>query len=193
MLLSGSPELGLVQSFQFAPTQGGSNLYRVYVKRTHSSPEVLLTDIPVSVFPRCCRSWSFSPPVPPGSTVILEQPEIHLHPAVQSALADVILESALVRDVQVIVESHSEHLLKRIQLRVAEQELANGTALSGHDDVKLWFVDQPGAVSQTHDLKINDYGEITNWPERTSSAIRLRRPLGSLKAGLRRRRSAAQS
>jgi hypothetical protein len=151
-------ELGLVQSFRVAPAVGGSDLYRVYVKRSYSSPEVALTDVGFGVS-QVLPVLVLLAYVPEGSTVILEQPEMHLHPAVQSGLADVILESALVRNVQVIVESHSEHLLKRIQLRVAEEQLANGAPASA-DDIRLWFIDQQDSVSQAKDLQINEYGEI---------------------------------
>lgn len=51
--------------------------------------------------------------VPDGSTLLLEQPEIHLHPAVQSALADVMIDVVRHRNVQIIVESRSEHSLRR--------------------------------------------------------------------------------
>ena len=183
-------ELGLVQSFRVAPFQEGANIYRVYVKRSESSPEVLLTDVGFGVS-QVLPVLILLAYVPEGSTVVLEQPEIHLHPAVQSGLADVILESALVRNVQVIVESHSEHMLRRIQLRVAEQQLADGTSASA-DDVRLWFIDQQGPLSQARDLKINDYGEITNWPKNffgdpLTETARIAR------AGLRRRRSASPS
>jgi predicted ATPase len=121
--------------------------------------------------------------------VILEQPELHLHPAVQARLADVILEAALVRNVQVIVESHSEHLLRRIQLRVAEERLENGTQVAA-DDVRLWFIDQPGRVSVARDLQLNGFGEIANWPDNFFGD-----PFGETariaQAGLRRRRNKA--
>jgi predicted ATPase len=183
-------ELGLVHSFRVAPIQEGANIYRVYVRRSESSPEVLLTDVGFGVS-QVLPVLVLLAYVPEGSTVILEQPEIHLHPAVQSGLADVILEAALVRNVQVIVESHSEHLLTRIQLRVAEQHLTNGTVVSA-DDVRLWFIDQPDGVSQAKDLKLNEYGEIVNWPkdffgDPFTETARI------AKAGLRRRRNTAQS
>jgi len=70
--------------------------------------------------------------VPEGSTVILEQPEIHLHPLAQAGLADVIRPGATYRNVQIILESHSEHLLLRLQRRIAEGSL-------GKDDVKFYL------------------------------------------------------
>lgn len=156
-------ELGLVHSFRVAPLREDANIYRVHVKRSATSAEVLLTDIgfgvsqvlPVLVLLAYVRE---------GSTVVLEQPEIHLHPAVQAGLADVILEAAIVRKVQVIVESHSEHLLRRIQLRVAEGKMDNGTTVSS-DEVRLWFVDQAGSESRAADLRLNIFGEIENWPQ----------------------------
>ena len=63
--------------------------------------------------------------VPEGSTVLMEQPEIHLHPAVQSGLADVMLNVAGARNVRIILESHSEHLMRRLQRRVAENKVSS--------------------------------------------------------------------
>ena len=51
---------------------------------------------------------------PPGSTVVLEEPEIHLHPLAQSLLAELFAEVSRQRQVQFIVETHSEHLFRRM-------------------------------------------------------------------------------
>lgn len=91
--------------------------------------------------------------------MLLEQPEIHLHPAVQSGLADVMLNVAKVRNVQILVESHSEHLMRRLQRRVAEERVSS-------DDVKLYFVSSQGGPAQVSDLQLNEWGEIENWPDR---------------------------
>src|SRR5687767_4678044 len=56
----------------------------------------------------------------PGQVVHVEQPEIHLHPNAQVALADVLLEAAA-RGVRVVAETHSAVLLKAVQVAVAEQ------------------------------------------------------------------------
>lgn len=96
--------------------------------------------------------------VPEGATVVMEQPEIHLHPAVQSGLADVMLNVSQARNVQIIVESHSEHLLRRLQRRVAEESV-------NHEDVKLYFVSPRGRSAQVADLVLNEWGEVENWPE----------------------------
>ena len=61
---------------------------------------------------------------PVGSTLILEQPGIHLHPMVQSQLADLLIEIVTERKLQILVESHSEHLLTRWQRRIVEERIA---------------------------------------------------------------------
>ena len=63
---------------------------------------------------------------PPRSIIVIEQPEIHLHPSAQSALADVMIdvinskENGNDRNIQLIIETHSEHFLRRLQRRIAE-------------------------------------------------------------------------
>ena len=90
--------------------------------------------------------------------MILEQPEIHLHPLCRADWADVLLNVASVRNVQILVESHSEHLMRRLQRRVAEERVSS-------DDVKLYFVSSHGGPAQVSDLQLNEWGEIENWPE----------------------------
>ncbi len=89
----------------------------------------------------------------------MEQPEIHLHPSVQSRLADLMLAVAEHRRVQIIVESHSEHLLRRFQRRVAE-----GTVASS--ELMLYFVQTNNGAAELNDLELNEWGEIENWPEK---------------------------
>src|SRR5690606_16453368 len=56
---------------------------------------------------------------PAGSTVILEEPEIHLHPLAQSVLAEFFVALSQSRTIQFIVETHSEHLFRRMQTLIA--------------------------------------------------------------------------
>jgi predicted ATPase len=95
------------------------------------------------------------------SVVCIEQPEIHLHPALQANLADLLIESAsdVGRANQVIVETHSEHLILRIQRRIREGSL-------DASQVKVLYVDQDSdGSSHVIDLKIGADGEFaTEWP-----------------------------
>lgn len=60
-----------------------------------------------------------------GSTVLIEEPEIHLHPKAQADLAEVLAETAKAEDKQIIMTTHSEHLVERLLLLVAEGTLTS--------------------------------------------------------------------
>lgn len=150
-------ELGLIHSFEVDSVAKESGIYRVLVKKSPGSAKVLITDVGFGVsqiLPVLVLCYY----VPEGSTVLLEQPEIHLHPSVQSGLADVFLDVAKNRNVQVIVESHSEHLLRRLQLRVAE-----GTEQP--EGIALYFCEPGDSGSTLTPLDVDLYGNITNWPK----------------------------
>ncbi|MDE0128878.1 MAG: DUF3696 domain-containing protein [Gammaproteobacteria bacterium] len=152
-------ELGLIHEFRLEEIGKGTNLYRAMVKTSSSSVSTALTDVGFGVsqvLPALVLLYY----VPEGSTVLMEQPEIHLHPSVQSGLADVMLKVATTRNVQIIVESHSEHLMRRLQRRVAE----GGREIS-FEDVKLYFVSAIKGVAQAEDVLLNKWGEIENWPQ----------------------------
>lgn len=94
----------------------------------------------------------------PGQLVYLEQPEIHLHPRAQVAMAS-ILADATRRKVRVVVETHSSLLLLATQTLIAEESLSTG-------DVKLhWFGrDEKGETTITSG-ELDEAGAFGNWPE----------------------------
>ncbi len=150
-------EMGLIHSFRIAEIAPNSRIHQVLLHKNEGGTEVLLTDVGFGisqVLPVLVLLYY----VPEHSTVLLEQPEIHLHPSVQSALADLMIEVTKTRNLQIIVESHSEHLLRRLQRKVAEAEIEAS-------DVCLYFCDIKEGKSSLNDLKLNKYGEIENWPE----------------------------
>ncbi len=148
--------LGLISDFTVQEIAKNSNLYKVEVRKEKKSAPVLITDVGfgVSQFLPVLVLLYY---VPEGSIVLLEQPEIHLHPAGQSGLADVIVNAVQTRNIQVVVESHSEHLLRRLQLRVADESVSA-------EDMAIYFCETQGGESKLQDLKLNLFGEIENWP-----------------------------
>ena len=173
-------ELKLADSFDIMPMVPDVGRYRVMIKPASYAAKVLLPDVgfgisqvlPVLVLLAC---------VPEGSIVILEQPELHLHPSVQSGLADIILETARVRRAQIIVESHSEHLLMRIQRRIAEEKYVK-------DDVTLYFCSHTDGRSRIERLELDEFGRIANWP-REFFGDRMAEAGAMVDAGIRRSRS----
>lgn len=94
----------------------------------------------------------------PGDLVILEQPEIHLHPRVQAKLADFLLARSL-DGVRFLVESHSEYLIKRLCRRKAESEENKWS-----DTVNIYFVEGQPGEAVCNKVAINEFGEIEKWP-----------------------------
>lgn len=152
-------ELGLIQEFHVVPISEDRRVFEVRVRRSSNpkSAEVLITDVGFGVsqvLPVLVQCFY----VPEGSTVIFEQPDIHLHPSVQAGLADVFIDAWKKRGVQIIVESHSEHLLRRLQRRIAEEGIPQ-------DDVGLFFCSAGDRASRLMPLELDTYGNISNWPK----------------------------
>lgn len=107
-----------------------------------------------------------------GSDVVaIEQPEIHLHPKLQSELADVFIETALGKEKKTfLIETHSEHLLLRIMRRIREStsgELPDGIQAIEARDVQVLFVmpSKNGEGSVIKKIALDEEGEmIDNWP-----------------------------
>jgi hypothetical protein len=99
----------------------------------------------------------------------IEQPEIHLHPALQAELADVFIESALgERKNTLLLETHSEHLILRVLRRIretSENELPAGCHPIKPDDVAVLYV-QPGpSGAELLKIEVREDGEFASpWP-----------------------------
>lgn len=156
-------DLGIIQNFSVKAVSEGRKEYEVLVRTHAQASEVKITDVGFGVsqvLPALVQAFY----CPPDSTIWMEQPEIHLHPQVQAELADVFIsatqgrENGKVRNVQLIVESHSEHFLNRLQLRMAE-------GVVQPEDVAIYFCRRAGAATELEPLRLNMFGEIENWPE----------------------------
>lgn len=150
-------ELGLIEHFEIRPIAPGSKLFQVWVQRSSRASEVLITDVGFGVsqiLPVIALCYY----APEGSILLLEQPEIHLHPRVQAGLADVFIDAINTRNIQIILESHSEHLLRRLQRRIAEEQLHP-------DQTALYFCSAIRGESHLDALSLDLFGNIENWPE----------------------------
>jgi len=155
-------ELGLLESFEVRPIAEHRKEYEVGVRTHGAEKKVNLPDVGFGVsqvLPVVVQCFYTSP----YATLILEQPEIHLHPSVQTALADLFIEAVQSREdgedrkIQVIIESHSEHFLRRLLRRVAEEAVEP-------KDVALYFCESGKQGAALRQLEVDLYGEIKNWP-----------------------------
>ncbi|MBF0096957.1 MAG: DUF3696 domain-containing protein [Magnetococcales bacterium] len=154
--------MGLINDFKVDRLHEQRDEYEVKVQVGHSNTWVDLPDVGFGisqVLPVLVECYY----APAGSIIIMEQPEIHLHPSAQSALADVLIdvvqsrENGKDRKIQLIIETHSEHFLRRLQRRIAE-----GVIPLEH--VSAYSASVTDSSSQLTPLDIDAYGNIRNWP-----------------------------
>ena len=151
-------KMGLVHSFEVHAITKGAGIYRAQVQQAPDGPEALITDVGFGVS-QVLPVIVLLNHVPEKSTVMFEQPEIHLHPAIQSNLADVMVGIAETRDLQLIVETHSEHFLRRLQRRIAEGKLPVR-------EVKIFAAQMDMDRADLQDLQLDMYGAPENWPDK---------------------------
>jgi predicted ATPase len=95
---------------------------------------------------------------PPDTTFVIEQPELHLHPKVQTLLADFFMAMSILGK-QCIIETHSEYLINRIRFRAAA---ATGEEISAL--AKIYFTELKDGETAVRPVNVNQYGAITDWP-----------------------------
>lgn len=97
---------------------------------------------------------------PEPSLLLLEQPEIHLHPKVQAGLADFFLTLSTTER-RLIVETHSDHFINRLRRRIAEDPTDQLK-----DQVSILFIHpaQGGRGAAIEPLRVDRFGIIENWP-----------------------------
>ena len=154
--------LELIDSYTLNPTSNSDQEYEFLVQQYKDGPKVRFTDVGFGVsqvLPLIAQCYC----VPEGSILILENPEAHLHPKVQSELADVFIDVVKNRNIQIILESHSEHLLLRLMRRIAEYGI-EPEGISA-DQTAFHFCEIKDGNSTAKKLEVDEYGNISNWPK----------------------------
>jgi predicted ATPase len=102
------------------------------------------------------------------TTVLIEQPELHLHPRLQGDLADLFIDTAIKGEQQntYIIETHSEHIIRRIMRRIREDQhkSVDELRITKEDVAILYVASGPNGSTVTH-LRLDDEGDlIDEWP-----------------------------
>lgn len=138
------------------------NLFANSIRDTRSDTSVSFSDVGVGlsqIIPVIKSAFSLK-----SEIKFIEQPELHLHPRMQSELGDLFIEAAGLADLsfdsQLIVETHSENLILRVQRRIREQAIRA-------EDVSILYVDYPSDSGSTiREIRLSDDGNfIDAWPQ----------------------------
>lgn len=92
------------------------------------------------------------------TTLLLQQPEVHLHPKAQAALGSMIKDWVSKSKKTVVVETHSDYLVDRLRLEVKRGNLKPS-------DVQIYFLEKSGTQTKRHALEIDAQGNVLNTPQ----------------------------
>jgi AAA ATPase domain len=96
---------------------------------------------------------------PPSAPVleIVEQPELHLHPAAHGGLADVYINAAKLPNTRFIIETHSETFLLRVRRRIAEGSL-------DPQMLAVYFLESTEGAATARPISVAEDGSLDYWP-----------------------------
>ena len=94
---------------------------------------------------------------PGGRTFLLQQPEVHLHPRGQAALASLFVDSASNRRHQFLIETHSDYIVDRIRICVRRRQIAP-------EDVSILYFEPRGNAVTIHNLTLDEDGNLEGAP-----------------------------
>jgi predicted ATPase len=91
--------------------------------------------------------------------IVLEQPELHLHPAAHGDLAELYAQSSVSRKHTYLIETHSETFILRLRALIAK-------GLINHNDLLIYWIqdDDKSEKSNLKEIKVDQLGEVDYWP-----------------------------
>ena len=93
----------------------------------------------------------------PGTTLLIQQPEVHLHPRAQAAMGSFFAQLAESGRNNVIVETHSDYLLDRVRMDVRDEKI-------GASDVMILYFEQGRQGVDIHPINVDAAGRVVGVP-----------------------------
>jgi len=93
----------------------------------------------------------------PQTLLLVQQPEVHLHPRAQAALGSLFADLVVKGGKQFVVETHSDYIIDRVRM-----EVAKGTIRA--EDVGILYLEKCGFETSVHQLELSENGDILNAP-----------------------------
>ena len=148
-------ELDLFTDIKTKRTEGGK--YDSVIKPKENSTFTSLYDVGFGIS-------QFLPVIvadlqlPRASCLYVAQPEIHLHPSVQSSFGTYWVNQINKNDKRYVIETHSEYLLNKVRLAIVKGDIQQ-------QDVKVIFLENRSDETTVHRIEFDDKGKILNAPQ----------------------------
>ncbi len=154
-LISELRDLELLNSVEIKKLDGGRFELKVQAKSGGAWASVVDVGFGISQFlPVLVADKQLSK----NSTLVLAQPEIHLHPNVQAKLADYFVRQVNNKGKRYIIETHSEYLLNRLRLMIVKGEISA-------EDVAVYYLENTSKGTNKYTINFTKDGQIKNAPK----------------------------
>ncbi len=149
-------EFKIASDFKVDELKKGSKRYELIIKEFYTGEWVNLVDVGFGasqILPIIVEGF-----ISQDSLILIEQPEIHLHPKAQATMGDLLIDIAKNQQNNIIVETHSDLLISRVCTRIADGNFKNS-------DVAIYYFNPTENGTEIIEITINDMGQYQNYPE----------------------------
>lgn len=146
----------IASDFKVAELKEGSKRYELIIKEFYTGEWVNLVDVGFGasqILPIIVEGF-----ISKDSLILIEQPEIHLHPKAQATMGDLLVDISSNQNNKIIIETHSDLVISRICTRIAKGDFKSS-------DVAIYYFNPTENGTEIIDVNINENGQYENFPD----------------------------
>lgn len=150
-------KFSISREFALKELKKGSKRYEVVLKDYFTSIDVNLADVGFGtsqILPIIVQGFTS----PPQSTLLIEQPEIHLHPKAQCTMGDLLVDIVRKRNLNLIIETHSDLIIQRVCKHILLKEITP-------DDIIIYYFEPGKEGVVVKPITVNENAQFENFPE----------------------------
>ncbi len=136
---------------------GATSVYKIMLKDPNTKTEVNLVDVGFGasqILPIIVQGFK----APKDSLILIEQPEIHLHPKAQGTMGDLLVDIAKSNERKLIIETHCDLLIQRVCKNILQKKI-------DHTDVVIYYFEPTDNGTEIKTITINENGQFENFPD----------------------------
>lgn len=136
---------------------GATSIYEIMLRDPNTKTEVNLVDVGFGasqILPIIVQGFN----APKNSLILIEQPEIHLHPKAQATMGDLLVDIAKSNDRKLIIETHCDLLIRRVCKNILQKKI-------DHADIVIYYFEPTDNGTEIKTITINENGQFENFPD----------------------------